>query len=203
MKEKKDMNRKRAIRARQRKQRNRRIALVLCVMFAVLAVSVGGTVAWLTAKTNPVVNTFTAGDINITLEETTGNTYKMVPGNTIEKDPKVTVEAGSEASWLFVKVEKSTNFDTFMTYAIADGWTALPGVDGVYYREVQQTFVPLSFSVIKNNQVQVKEGVTKQQLNALATGTYPTLTFTAYAVQKDNIADAATAWAKVPTTTGA
>ena len=34
-------------------------------------------------------------------------------------------------------------------------------------------------------------------LNALTPATYPTLTFTAYAVQMDNVADAAAAWAEV------
>ena len=203
MKEKKDMNRKRAIRARQRKQRNRRIALVLCVMFAVLAVSVGGTVAWLTDTTDSVVNTFTAGDINIELAESEDLDLKMVPGNTITKDPKVTVKAGSEACWLFVKVEKSDNFDTFMSYEMAEGWTLVPGQTNVYYREVGAATTDSSFAVIKDNKVTVKEEVTKQQLNALTTETRPTLTFTAYAVQKDNIADAQTAWAKISPATGA
>ena len=203
MKEKKDMNRKRAIRARQRKQRNRRIALVLCVMFAVLAISVGGTVAWLTDKTEPVVNTFTAGDISIELAESKNLDLKMVPGKIITKDPEVTVKAGSEACWLFVKVEKSDNFDTFMSYEMAAGWTALTDVDGVYYREVEATTVDVPYDVIKDDKVTVKEEVTKQQLNALTGTTQPTLTFTAYAVQKDNIADAQTAWAKISPATGA
>ena len=80
-----------------------------------------------------VKNTFTVGDINIGLTETTTD-YKMVPGNTIAKDPTVTVKAESEACWLFVKVTESENLDTFITYAIAEGWTKLQ--DGVYYREV-------------------------------------------------------------------
>ena len=165
------------------------IALVLCC-------AIGGTLAWLSAKTDPVKNTFTVGDINIDLTETTGETYKMVPGNTLGKDPKVTVKAGSEACWLFVKVEESENFDAFMTYAIADGWTALSGVDGVYYREVSATDADTDFTVLKNNQVIVKEDVTKQQLQGVKDN-LPTMTFTAYAVQQDNIADAATAWEKV------
>ena len=165
------------------------IALVLCC-------AIGGTLAWLSAKTDSVKNTFTVGDINIDLTETTGGTYKMVPGNTLGKDPKVTVKAGSEACWLFVKVEESENFDAFMTYAIADGWTALSGVGGVYYREVPATDADADFTVLKNNQVIVKEDVTKQQLQGVKDN-LPTMTFTAYAVQQDNIADAATAWAKV------
>ena len=95
---------------------------------------VGGTLAWLTDQTDEVKNTFTVGDINIGLTETTAD-YKMVPGNTIAKDPTVTVKANSEACWLFVQVTESTDLKDFITYAIAEGWTALPGVDGVYYRE--------------------------------------------------------------------
>ncbi len=196
----KEMNRDKASaskrRARQRRLRNRRIALTVCLMLAVMAVSVGGTIAWLTAQTAPVTNTFTAGDINITLAETTTD-YKMVPGNAIAKDPKVTVKGGSEACWLFVKVEKANDFDAFMTCSMADGWTALTGADGVYYREVPAAATDTSFDVLAGNQITVKTDVTKTQLNALTENTQPKLTFTAYAVQKDNIADAAAAWTKV------
>ena len=50
-----------------------------------------------------------------------------------------------------------------------------------------------------NGLVTVSENLTKAEVNGITT--QPKLTFTAYAVQKDGIADAATAWAKVPTTT--
>ena len=172
------------------------IALIVCLTL-IIGCAVGGTIAWLTDQTAAVTNTFTAGDVDIDLTETTGTSYKMVPGNTITKDPKVTVVAGSEACWLFVKVEKSNNFDTFMTYTMADGWTALDGVSGVYYREVAATSVNTDFPVIKDNQVSVKGEVTKVQLDALNEDTQPTLTFTAYACQKDNVNTAADAWAKV------
>ena len=195
-----DMRRtSRARRAQQRKRRNRRIALTLCVMFVVLAASIGGTVAWLTDKTDTIENTFTAGDINITLDETTTD-YKMVPGADIAKNPKVTVEEDSEDCYLFVKIEESTNakFSDFMTYEIDNTvWSPLTDVPGVYYRTVLATDTVKAFDVLKGNKVTVKEGVTKAQLNVLTEDTYPTLSFTAYAVQKDGINDAATAWAKV------
>ena len=89
------------------------LALVLALTLLVAGV-VGGTLAWLTAQTAEVKNTFTVGDINIGLTETTTD-YKMVPGNTIAKDPTVTVKANSEACWLFVKVTESENLDTFIT----------------------------------------------------------------------------------------
>lgn len=174
--------------------------LSIVAVVLVLCCAIGGTLAWLTDKTGPVVNTFTVGDINIELTETTTN-YKMVPGNTITKDPKVTVKANSEACWLFVKVDKSKNFDGFMSYVMADGWTQGDGKDipdNVFYREVPATTADTSFDVLKNNQVQVLGTVTKTQMENIKSGTIaaPTLTFTAYAVQKDNITSAATAWAE-------
>ena len=170
------------------------LALVLALTLLVAGV-VGGTLAWLTHRTAEGKNTFTVGDINIGLTETTTD-YKMVPGNTIAKDPTVTVKANSEACWLFVKVTKSENLDTFITYAIAEGWTALPGVDGVYYREVPASAADQTFSVLADNAVTVNSDVTKEMLTAKDFAN-PTLTFKAYAVQKDNVASASDAWAKV------
>lgn len=204
------------------------IVAVACLLVATCSL-VTGTLAWLTTKTESVVNTFTTSDINITLTETdtaldadsnvNTNSYKMVPGDTITKDPEVTVLANSEACYLFVKIEKSTNFDTYMTYAMADGWIALTGVDGVYYRQVTASDADQPFVVLKDNQVTVLGTVTKENMNAIdgidengATGTdaanaeiaaRPTLTFTAYAVQQLGFADAAAAWveaAKLDTT---
>ena len=158
------------------------LALFLALTLVLVGV-IGGTVAWLTDTTDSVVNTFTDSDINITLTETTGNNYKMVPGYTISKDPKVTVVTGSEKCYLFVKLEKSANFDTFLTYEMADGWTALDGVDNVYYRTVDTADMGTAYSVLKNDQVTVKGTVTKEMMNGLTTGAYPTLTVTAYASQ--------------------
>lgn len=158
------------------------LALLLAIAIVVVGV-VAGTVAWLTDQTTAVKNTFTTSDITIELTETTGESYKMIPGWTIAKDPKVTVKQGSEACYLFVKLEKSTNFDTFMTYQMAAGWTALPNAPGVYYREVAAANADTTFEVLQDNQVSVKGEVTKAQMNAMTEATYPTLTVTAYASQ--------------------
>ena len=179
------------------------VAVVALVL--VLCCAMGGTLAWLVAKTDPVVNTFTYGDINIDLSESDDLDLKMIPGNSIKKDPVVTVKKGSEACWLFVKVEKSSNFDTFMTCSVntaENEWkelsSAASGNYKVYYREVAATTVDTDFAVLANNSVSVKETVTKDNLNALdanGANNYPTLTFTAYAVQRDtNITTAAQAW---------
>ena len=179
------------------------LALVLCF-------AIGGTLAWLVDKSDAVVNTFTYGDINIDLSESTGNEYKMIPGNDITKDPKVTVEANSEACWLFVKVEKSATYDSYLAdYTIADGWNELDGVAGVYYREVDATTAKAgtSYQVLKGNTVTVLDSVEKSDMEAIKKGATakPTLTFTAYAVQLDGFnattnteaQNAALAWAKI------
>lgn len=174
----------------------KKLTTVLAIVL-VVALSVAGTYAYLTDKTGPVVNTFTVGNVNIDLTENTGEFYKMVPGTTIGKDPKVTVKADSEACWLFVKVEKSANFADFLTYDMANGWTALPNVDGVFYRQVEAGTADQDFAVLANNTVSVKSDVTKTMMDGLTDATRPTLTFTAYACQTAGIDTAAKAWAEV------
>lgn len=171
---------------------------IILSMLLVFTIVVGGTIAYLMAKTDTVTNTFTVGNINIALAETTGESYKMVPGNVLAKNPKVTVQAGSEASWLFVKVQKSDNFDKFISYEMDADWKALDGVTGVYYREVAATDTDTTFSVLKDNKVTVKGTVTKDMMDSITkNNANPTISFTAYAVQKENVKDAATAWDQV------
>ena len=173
--------------------------LTIALTVLVCGCIVGTTYAWLVDKTDPLVNTFTAGDINITLEETTeAEDYKMVPGATITKDPTVTVVGGSEDCWLFVKVEKTIGFDTYLTYGIADGWTALES--GVYYREVVASANDQPFSVLSGNTVTVNTEGTKAAYNAItSSGNLPKLTFTAYAVQKLGFDTAGKAWEEAKT----
>ena len=206
--------------------------LIAIVTAAVLVVccAVAGTLAWLTDKTPSVTNTFTTSDINITLTETAGTTssttstggheFKMVPGYTITKDPIVTVKAGSEACWLFVKVTESTSLSQYIDYTVASDWTKGDGTNipsNVYYRQVASPTTDQSFNVIGYmdgesfvpNTVLVKESVTKAMMDALedSNAVQPTLTFKAYAVQlyKSNVGSTdaekiftpAEAWAKV------
>ena len=188
--------------ANRRRSVSSRAFIALLALVLVIGCVAGGTVAWLVAKTEPVVNTFTYGNIDIALTETTGTSYKIIPGKDIPKDPKVTVKAGSEACWLFVKVEESGTFVADkVTYAIDKDWTALEGEKGVYYRKVAAVTADTDFSVLEGNKITVKDTLTKGDIKDIA-ATNPTLTFTAYAVQQENIPDAATAWkAANPTTT--
>lgn len=170
------------------------LTLVLAAYWAV-----GGTAAWLAAKSEPIASTFTFGDINITLTETDpqeGPT-KIIPGVDIRKDLRVTVQANSVDCWLFVKVEQTGTFvPDKVTYAIADGWTKGDGSQiprDVYYREVSADTADSVFSVLKDDKITVSDALTKEEIQNIADD--PTLTFTAYAVQKEGINTAADAWA--------
>lgn len=183
-----------------------RMFIAMLALVLVIGCAVGGTVAWLVAKTDPVVNTFTYGDINITLAESTGEDYKIVPGVNISKDPTVTVKANSEACWLFVKVEEE-NWPAFVeadgttkkvSYAIADSWNALTDVPGVYYREVPAATADTDFAILRDNVVTVSNTLTKTEVNTV--NTQPKLTFTAYAIQQAGTGTAAEAWANVGVT---
>lgn len=175
---------------------------IICAVLSCVCL-IGTTFAWLKAETAPITNTFTYGDINITLKETKGTgtdtakTFKMIPGNEIPKDPTVTVTKGSENCWLFIKVEKGNNPDNYLDYSVdtAGGWTLVPGQTDVYYRQVNYNESnDQPFNVLTGNKVTVKSSLTKADLTAIGAN-YPTLKFTAYAVQRDsNIDTVAEAW---------
>lgn len=170
------------------------LTLVLAAYWAV-----GGTAAWLAAKSDPIASTFTFGDINITLTETDHQEQiKIIPGVDIPKDLKVTVLADSVDCWLFVKVEEAGTFvPDKVTYAIADGWTkgdGSPIPENVYYRQVKGATTDSVFSVLAGDKITVSETLTKADIENI---TDPTLTFTAYAVQKEGINTAADAWEKI------
>lgn len=165
-----------------------------------LALSLGafGTMAWLTDTTDPVQNVFTVGNVKLDLAETTSD-YKMVPGVDIAKDPTVTVKANSEDAWVFVKVEQSAGFESYLTYAVDQGWTALAGQTGVFWREVAGSAADQVFPVLLDNKATVLDSVTNDMMDAVSEGTVqaPALTFTAYAIQKSGFADPAAAWAEL------
>lgn len=172
--------------------------IIAAAMILAVCLGVGGTLAYLFVTTQTVTNTFTPSDIALTLEETT-NDYKMIPGEIIKKDPKVTVTADID-SYVFVKIVKSANYDTYLDeYLVDSGWTQLSGVAGVYYREVAKDVAKngVSFYVLKDNEVAVNDSVTKEQMAAIKTSNQPTLTFTAYAIQKDGFDTPAAAWAEL------
>ena len=196
-------------RANRRRKSNKKFIAILSV-FVMLALTmvvgcaVDGTVAWLVSESESSVSTFTLGDININLTgESESQPLKIIPGVKIERSLKVTVEPNSEACWLFVKVE-GANWSHFpdangtakVSYSVdvQDGWTALNNHPGVYYREVSAEAAQRGDAYDVNCNVTVSQMLTKAEVDSIASGTQPKLSFTAYAVQRDGIDDAVRAW---------
>lgn len=206
------------------KKTMKRVLPVVALVLVVALASIGGTIAWLTDKTDEVKNTFTVGNINITLDEAkvgddgkalTGesaervkaNSYKLVPGNTYDKDPTVTVKANSENCYLFVKFEENNNPSTYLTYTstltTANDWTqgdgtAIPA--NVWYRTVDFSESDQSWKLLVDDKIVVKaDDVTKTNVETAAKAE---LKWTAYAIQTANTGSAAEAWAKLNPTSG-
>lgn len=121
------------------------LLMMVCAVMLVL-VSVMGTMAYLTSA-DEVVNTFTVGKVAITLDEAAAkadgsliagadrvkaNTYKLLPGHTYNKDPMVTVLAGSESSYIKMTVTftKAAELDAIFAPTGADMTSIFNGYDG-------------------------------------------------------------------------
>lgn len=171
-------------------------ALALVLVFGAV---VGGTLAWLMDETAKLTNTFTIGSVDIDLtEEHSGNvvgqenTFKIVPGATYDKDPMVTVVADSETAFVFIKVEEENNDigadGKIVKYAVdTNVWTPLvvdeTPVANVYYKEVASSASDTPIYILTNNKVEIND-----ELDMNDVAVTPTLSFTAYAVQKANLA---------------
>ena len=159
---------------------------VICAVLSCVCL-IGTTFAWLTDTTATITNTFTVGNVDIDLTETTGDEYKLIPGTEYAKNPTVIVEANSETCWLFVKVVKTNNPDAYLDYSLnLTGWTELTADSVIYYREVATSGSNQSFELITGNKVTVKTSVTKANIEAIGAN-YPTISFTAYAAQKSGL----------------
>jgi hypothetical protein len=116
--------------------------LIVVAMLLVAVISVTATIAYLKSQTDIVENTFTVGNVKITLDEAAVNNkgqlldkngdvwnsegvvdkadrviqniYHLVPGRTYTKDPTVHVAANSEDAYLFVKVVIADGFDALL-----------------------------------------------------------------------------------------
>ena len=205
--------------ARGNRQMGYKSVAVLLALVLLMGTVVGGTLAWLLDQTDPVTNTFTAGNIDIDLTETEKD-YKIIPGGNDDKNPTVVVKKGSEACWLFVQVKEVNNSISgkkYVTFDIADGWHQLGTTENgisVYYREqaalTGDSDSEQSYAVLKDNEVTYSDELTKTEIDELYvkdgdgnvtmgidTSKQPKIVFKAFAVQKNAAANALIAWGEI------
>ena len=198
-------------------KKSKAILMALCAVLLVAA-SVMGTLAYLTS-TDTVTNTFTVGNVKITLDEKDtdndlnkadnvtvnsvirdkANAYKLLPGHEYEKDPTIHVASTSEDCYLFVTVVngiaaiEAADTDTSKTSIAAQmeakGWDAVDAANGIYVYADAQG---KPAAVTAGSDVVVFENFKiSGDVDNTTLNTYndKTIVVTAYAVQADGFAD--------------
>ena len=145
-----------------------KLLTTLAAVALIGAIGVGSTFAYLSSKTETVVNTFTVGNVVITLDEKDtddstpnaerdkANAYTdMIPGSSYEKDPTVHVAANSEECYVFVKVTGlDANKDALVINAFNTNLVKVDGsntADGIYrYDAVVEKSVNVQDIVVFN-----------------------------------------------------
>lgn len=190
-------------------QNMKKILVLALAALLLVAVSVAGTVAYLTAKTDPVTNTFTTAELGVVLSETKTSDDKweqpLLPGETYDKDPKVALTDGSVDAWVFVEIVETNNTLTSdnsqkkVTCNIdTDNWVQVMDdndnavktdkKDSVGIWMYKTSALTASASGVyfleggTNGSVTVNPDVTSEDMKSL-----PTITFYAYALQSDNL----------------
>lgn len=145
------------------KTRSKALLISLCAVLLIVAAAFG-TIAYFT-DSDKVENTFTVGNIEMTLDEqdvddtdedknTTErdkeNKYHLVPGQTYVKDPTVHIQANSEDCYVFITVangiedlepETGNGYQTIADQMKENGWlplgeTEYNGLQVFYYKAV-------------------------------------------------------------------
>lgn len=187
------------------------LLLALCAVLLVVS-TVFATMAYLTSTTEVVKNTFTVGDVQITLDETDvdeygvkdgetrvlANTYKLIPGHNYTKDPIVHVVKGSEACWLFVKV-KNPLADIIASKTISEqmeenGWKIVDATNNIWAYETTVDARTAAVDVPVFGEFTVTDDANVANYDGL------TISVQAYAVQADGFDSAAAAWEAAPAT---
>lgn len=128
------------------------LALVLSLVLVITAI-VLGTTAYIT-DTAGVLNTFTVGDVSIHVDESAvdengdpipgaqrvaGNSYHLIPGRSYTKDPRVTIEAGSESTYIRMLVTLTKARELQAVFAPLPVESYVTGWDSQQWRYVSST----------------------------------------------------------------
>lgn len=192
----------------------KKLVIAVVALSVAMCCMIGGTLAWLLAESNEVTNTFTVGNIEITLWEnnlqtdgTLGNeevvkndTYKVVPGATQPKNPTVTVKANSENCYVYMKVTNNMVLKIdgqtveVATYTVNTGWELIgeatdanTGVKTYLYRfnAIQKLNAEdQDVTALFNNITYADEEILLGNINEL---NGKTIVIQAYAHQSDNV----------------
>lgn len=198
----------------EKKSRAKKLIVLLLAAVLLVGCSIGGTLAYLQMQTAPVVNTFSATGIALTLTETGMDSerkqdFKLVPGMSYAKDPKVTITGTTGVDYyVFVKVEETDPMGC-VSYEINGNLIPMGEEEpNVYYKEVaassdvtakeftEEIYVLGGRKVAGEElgYVTISKDLTATDMEGAAN---TSLSFTAYAIQQEGFDDAADAWIEV------
>ena len=108
------------------------------------------------------------GSYQLGEEVVKGNSYKLIPGLDIKKDPHIINQDKTPIpAYLYIEVEST--LDTPVTYEIDDSiWYELAGVPGVYYYKdtIDENFSANPIYILKDNQITVGQLLLSQSDSA-------------------------------------
>ena len=165
---------------------------------------IGGTMAYFT-DTESVTNTFTLGNVNITLTEpnwVAANAEGLLPGAVVAKNPTIN-NVGASSAYVFLKVtEPCYATNKVFTYTVNSGWTTVGSagvcsgtgtstIETVYaYGGTNMTELQASNSTnALFDNVTVNGNLDSTAVSALSQSAIQ-IVVDAYAIQKDNLASA-------------
>lgn len=191
----------------------KKMLLALVALVLIITISVTGSLAYFTDKTEAVTNTFAAakmlddngtftlteskatakGDGTFELDVTTrvkeNSEYTVLPNVSIPKDPRIDITGLSIPAYLYVKVDNALH--TGMSFTLAEDWTQISDTN-VYYYTNKLTDAEYSIRILKDDMINVSSTYDGSNSGSC------TLNFTAYSVQATgNGSDAASAWNNV------
>lgn len=183
-----------------KKTKKKAFALITALALIMTASSVLPTVSWLTAQSDVVVNTFAGGAISLVLDEAevdgngkavgedrvTENSYRIIPGTTLDKDPTVTVLSGSDVCFVFLYVDSMLS-EEYFTMNYSSEWIRAAESDSGYLYVYMSVVDAAGGDVVLPaifTQVSISEELTSETILALGE---LTLKVQAYAVQSDGI----------------
>ena len=197
--------------------------VAMCATVAIAALAVGGTLAYFT-DVEEATNTFTVGNVDITLTEPSWEALKenpqakvIAPNKSIAKDPTVTVEAGSEECFvrLLVTVDEIAKFKAAFPGNEADGvfllenfvsdwnpaeWKFVDCVEAdgkatYEFRYADAVAKSTTDTVLKPLFTKINIPATATNADLEKLPEIPTINIVAQAIQKEGFTNAGEAWA--------
>jgi uncharacterized protein YpmB len=189
----------------------KRTMIFVTAMVLLFAIVTGSTIAYMTSTTLPVTNTFTYGTVSITLDEgkvgdnglfadnaatrVMANSYKVVPGNSYDKDPTVHVGENSDSCYIFVNVINGfTNYeanvdgkDTVAEQMEDNGWINMSG--NIWYKA---NAVTKGTNHVVFSKLHISDSLDNTASEAAAK---TSIVITAYAIQSEGFTSATEAYA--------